>query len=364
MTRQLSNFLNIILLLMIASCGSDNNEPTSEINFSVSNYSSEPKDQFVNKVLLKKCSSFKNRDIKKYSKCINDTKKSLDTIDWALFDSLQDNQQNIILSPCNSSMIRSPAKFSSCVNQQLSGFEDLPSGMQDNLNIAQESKKNLESLNQDTWMNIFDGSNEKTNILSGEQVFEMFEQSVFMIHASNQSDDFYYQGSAVAVSGNMLFTNCHVVLDSQNNPYELIELANDSVDKNEWFSAEVFKMKPSSDQCVLKSIQKRDLQYISIGRHSSDLKVGEQVMALGYPMAEDLNLNSKYRAPLTLSKGIISAMRDKNKVTRIQTDAFIIQGSSGGALLDMQGNLIGITTSGFEGTQLNFAIAADEYEKL
>ena len=87
-------------------------------------------------------------------------------------------------------------------------------------------------------------------------------------------------------------------------------------------------------------------------------------MALGYPMAEDLNLNSKYRAPLTLSKGIISAMRDKNKVTRIQTDAFIIQGSSGGALLDMQGNLIGITTSGFEGTQLNFAIAADEYEKL
>ena len=46
------------------------------------------------------------------------------------------------------------------------------------------------------------------------------------------------------------------------------------------------------------------------------------------------------------------------------SDAFIINGSSGGALLDMKGNLIGVTTSGFEGTQLNFAIAADEYENL
>ena len=51
-------------------------------------------------------------------------------------------------------------------------------------------------------------------------------------------------------------------------------------------------------------------------------------------------------------------------MVQIQTDAFIINGCSGGALLDMKGNLIGITTSGFEGTQLNFAIAADEYKDL
>ena len=192
----------------------------------------------------------------------------------------------------------------------------------------------------------------------------MFEKSVFMILATNQGSNFSSQGSAVAVSGDMLFTNCHVVLDDKNNPYNIIALANDSLDKDAWFKAIVFKMSPKSDQCILKSIQKNDLQHIPIGRKTSDLRVGEQVLALGYPAAEDLNFDSNYRAPLTLSKGIISAIRDQSNISQIQTDAFIINGSSGGALLDMKGNLIGITTSGFEGTQLNFAIAADEYQSL
>ena len=164
--------------------------------------------------------------------------------------------------------------------------------------------------------------------------------------------------------GNILFTNCHVVLDDRNQPYDVIALANDVLDDKTWFEAVIFKTNPSSDRCMLKSIQKTDLQYIPIGRKTIDLKVGEQVLALGYPKAQDLNFDSQYRAPLTLSKGIISAIRDQSSITQIQTDAFIINGSSGGALLDMKGNLIGITTSGFEGTQLNFAIAADEYEEL
>jgi S1-C subfamily serine protease len=364
MKRLQSNLLKSILLIIIASCGSGSNEAISETNILASNYSSALKDEFVNKVLLKKCSSFQNRDIKKYGKCIKDTKKSLDSIDWALFDSLKENQQNNILLPCNASMIRSPVKFSFCVNNQLSEFEDLPSGIQENLNIAQESNKKTDPLILDTWIDIFTGTNSNKDILSGEEVFRMFEKSVFMILAENQRDNFSKQGSAVAVSPNMLFTNCHVVLDAQNKPYDIIAFANDSVDKKAWFSATVFKMDASSDQCILKSTLKKDLQYIPMGRKSSDLNVGEQVMALGYPQAGDLNFNSQYRAPLTLSKGIISAIRDLSKVTQIQTDAFIINGSSGGALLDMKGNLIGVTTSGFEGTQLNFAIAADEYENL
>ena len=39
-----------------------------------------------------------------------------------------------------------------------------------------------------------------------------------MILATNQGSNFSSQGSAVAVSGDMLFTNCHVVLDDKNNP--------------------------------------------------------------------------------------------------------------------------------------------------
>jgi len=358
------SFINLILLLAISSCGSEKDKDLSEVINPVSNYSSVSKTQFVNKVLLKKCSSFKQRDIQRYNNCIQETKSSLDSIDWAFFDSLEENQKNNILSPCNASMIRNPRSFSLCINKQLTGFASLPEDIKEDLNIAKMPKKQIKPSNQDSWIGIFDGNNLNKNILSGEEVYQMFEKSVFMVLATNQSSNFSSQGSAVAVSGNMLFTNCHVVLDDQNKPYKIIALANDSLDKNAWFDAVIFKMSPSSDRCILKSTQKKDLEYIPIGRQALDLKVGEQVLALGYPKAGDLNFDSQYRAPLSLSKGIISAIRDQSSVVQIQTDAFIINGSSGGALLDMKGNLIGITTSGFEGTQLNFAIAADEYKEL
>ena len=357
-------FINVILFLVITSCGSEENGNLTEAFNTDTSYSSESKTQFINAVLLKKCSSFKQRDILKYNSCIQDTTSYLDAIDWALFDSLEANQQNNILAPCNSSLIRNPNKFSDCMNKQLIGFEALPVDMQEELNIAQKPNKKNQPSNKDNLIDVFNRKNSNKNILSGEEVYQMFEKSVFMVLATNQDANFSSQGSAVAVSGNMLFTNCHVVLDDQNKPYDVIALANDALDERTWFEAIIFKMNPSSDRCILKSIQKKDLQSIPIGRKIIDLKVGEQVLALGYPKAQDLNFESQYRAPLTLSKGIVSAIRDQSSITQIQTDAFIINGSSGGALLDMRGNLIGITTSGFEGTQLNFAIAAEEYKEL
>ncbi len=356
------SLIYMILCLVISSCGSE--EDLTEKIYEVSNYSSEAKTQFINEVLFKKCSAFKKRDIQKYNSCIQDTKSSLNIIDWALFDSLKENQKKNILAPCNSSMIRNPGRFSDCVNKQLVGFEALPQEMQEDLNIAQKAKKQNQSINQDSWFDIFNRKNSNTNDLSGEEVYKMFEKSVFMVLASDHSANSGSQGSAVAVSSNMLLTNCHVVLDDRNQPHDFIALANDALDKEAWFEAEIFKMSPSSDRCILKSIKKTDLQSIPIGRKTSDLMVGEQVLALGYPKAQDLNFDSQYRAPLTLSKGIISAIRDQSSITQIQTDAFIINGSSGGALLDMKGNLVGITTSGFLGTQLNFAIAAEEYQEL
>ena len=361
--------INIIVFLIISSCGFENQKDLKETfdneNIDIPNdYSSVSKTQFINEVLLRKCSSYKQRDIQKYNSCIQETKSSLDVIDWALFDSLEENQQNNILAPCNSYMIRRPDRFSDCMNKQLIGFEALPKELQEDLNIARVPKKQIPSSNQDSWIDSLNRENSSADTLSGEEVFQMFEKSVFMVLAANLDNDSSKQGSAVAVSENMLFTNCHVVLDNLNQPYDVIALANDALDEEAWFEAEVFRMSPSSDRCILKSIQKSDLKSIPIRRKTLDLKVGEQVLALGYPKAQDLNFDSQYRAPLTLSMGIISAIRDQSSITQIQTDAFIINGSSGGALLDMKGNLVGITTSGFEGTQLNFAIAADAYKEL
>ena len=78
-------------------------------------------------------------------------------------------------------------------------------------------------------------------------------------------------------------------------------------------------------------------------------EVGDKVIAVGSPMG----LQS------TVSEGMISGIRElQNGIELIQTTAPISPGSSGGALLDSEGRLIGITTETIEGAQnINFALS-------
>jgi serine protease Do len=95
---------------------------------------------------------------------------------------------------------------------------------------------------------------------------------------------------------------------------------------------------------------------------SSAIVVGEQVVAIGYA----LNLGS---AP-TVTTGVVSAL-DRSIPEpgatisgAIQTDAAVNPGNSGGPLLDLSGNVIGVTTAGLTGTSdtpvqgVNFAISS------
>ena len=77
---------------------------------------------------------------------------------------------------------------------------------------------------------------------------------------------------------------------------------------------------------------------------SQSPKIGEDVFAIGNPRG----LES------TLSNGIISAFRENNNI--IQTSTEITHGSSGGPLLNMKGEVIGITTAGLGEANLNFAV--------
>jgi serine protease Do len=73
-------------------------------------------------------------------------------------------------------------------------------------------------------------------------------------------------------------------------------------------------------------------------------KIGEEVYAIGNPFGLEN----------TLSKGIISGYRANNEL--LQTTADITFGSSGGALFNLKGEVIGITSSGFSQGNINFAI--------
>lgn len=118
----------------------------------------------------------------------------------------------------------------------------------------------------------------------------------------------------------------------------------------------------SSDIAVLK-IKGKDLPAIPIG-DSSKLRVGELAIAVGNPLGETFNQ--------TVTDGIISGINRKiemgnQRLSLIQTNAAINSGNSGGALVNGQGELIGINSikiqaEGVEG--LGFAIPVNDVMKI
>lgn len=107
------------------------------------------------------------------------------------------------------------------------------------------------------------------------------------------------------------------------------------------YDAELIGTDPSTDLAVLK-IKETGLPAITLG-HSKDLAVGEWVVAVGNPFS----LSSTVTAGIISAKGRrINIVEDKFPIESfIQTDAAINPGNSGGALVNKNGELIGINTA-------------------
>lgn len=107
------------------------------------------------------------------------------------------------------------------------------------------------------------------------------------------------------------------------------------------YKAELVGNDPSTDLAVLK-IDEKNLPAIAIG-NSTDLKVGEWVVAVGNPFS----LSSTVTTGIVSAKGRrIGILEDKFPIESfIQTDAAINPGNSGGALVNIKGELIGINTA-------------------
>lgn len=138
-------------------------------------------------------------------------------------------------------------------------------------------------------------------------------------------------GSGVIINADgYIITNNHVI----NNAKELSVTLNN----NKTFSAELIGADPSTDIALLKIDADEDLPFVTFG-DSDQAKIGEWVLAVGNPF----NLTS------TVTAGIISAKsRDLSGTSRqsfIQTDAAVNPGNSGGALVNTNGELVGINTA-------------------
>ena len=163
-------------------------------------------------------------------------------------------------------------------------------------------------------------------------------------------------GSGVIISPDgYITTNYHVI----ENSTEVIVTTND----NREYEAEIIGFDEVTDIAVLKIDTDSNLDYIFFGDSDSSL-IGEWVLAVGNPY----NLNSTVTAGIISSKSRDLNEFDQKNQSFIQTDAAVNFGNSGGALVNIQGELIGINTliqsmtGGYVG--YSFAVPSNTVRKI
>ena len=156
------------------------------------------------------------------------------------------------------------------------------------------------------------------------------------------------RGSGFFVKPDTILTNAHVV--GTETSVTIRRAGGDKI------SARVTAVALELDLAVLKTSTSLENQPVVQLGALARVRPGQEVVAIGSPLG--LLQNS-------VTRGIVSAIRQLGAVTVIQTDAAINPGNSGGPLLDRQGDVIGITTMGVKAAQgLSFAVASDHAQDL
>lgn len=185
---------------------------------------------------------------------------------------------------------------------------------------------------------------QKTNAIeewSYEQLASL-ATSVVMIKTFGEDDKVLCYGSGVVLhQDGYILTNLHVV---GGGKYYSVLYENDT---NEYITHQFVKYHDMHDLAILKVDR---ISHPLPVKMDGQLVRGQKIVAIGSPLGL---FNS-------VSDGIVSGFRDIRQMSMIQFTAAISNGSSGGALLDMHGRLVGLITAGFDdGQNLNLAVPAN-----
>ena len=191
------------------------------------------------------------------------------------------------------------------------------------------------------------------NISQEEQINTAVYESIYPAIVSIEGD--IPQGSSsgtgcIIRSDGYILTSSHVVKNAKN-----IEV---TMNTGKVYPAKILKISnKNKDLAILKIEPKTELKAVTLG-NSEDIKVGQRVLAIGNPFG----FNG------TLTTGIISRIDYTNN--RIQTDAAINPGSSGGPIVNINAEVIGISQSIYnpDNNQSNigigFAVPVNEAKSL
>jgi S1-C subfamily serine protease len=157
------------------------------------------------------------------------------------------------------------------------------------------------------------------------------------------------RGSGFFIRPDLVITNNHVV-EGQNSVTLRVAGAQ--------YTARVMTTSAAVDLALLQVYNPNPQQVTLRLGTAASARPGEEVIAIGYALGALSN---------TVTRGLVSALRQSGSVTLIQTDAAINPGNSGGPLIGRDGTVIGINSMGISkqvGEGLAFAIAVDHATAL
>ena len=152
------------------------------------------------------------------------------------------------------------------------------------------------------------------------------------------------RGSGFFVTPELVLTNAHVV---ESHSSVVLRMSDGTT-----MPGRVQRSAPEVDIAIVRVNQSRPAQQTMTMGTVKGARPGQEVIAIGSALGMLQN---------TVTRGIVSAVRNASGVILIQTDAAINRGNSGGPLIDRSGRVIGITTLKIAGNSesLGFAVAID-----
>ena len=197
-----------------------------------------------------------------------------------------------------------------------------------------------------------------TDELSATEVYEKVNKSIVGITIYNKSGEAAQASGVIYSADGYVVTNDHIyseisaplfkVYDYEGKEYDAEYVAGDTI----------------SDLALIKIKDAKDLSVPDFG-NSEELIFGENVVAIGRP--------SDAMADSSITSGIVSHTKRRMPTTSnysstlIQTDSAINPGSSGGALVNMYGQIVGITSSKLAGVNydsMGFAIPTTTMKRV
>ncbi len=183
-----------------------------------------------------------------------------------------------------------------------------------------------------------------TTIIKGNSGYQ--RRSPFADLFGDDFDDFFdmpqrstpqrASGSGVIVSNDgYIVTNNHVIDEASEIKVTL--------NNKKTYVAKLIGTDPSSDLAMLK-IEEKNLPFILYG-NSDMVKIGQWVLAVGYPLNLETTVTAGIVSAKSRSLGLNARKSNSPIESFIQTDAAVNQGNSGGALINTNGELVGIVSA-------------------